>query len=724
MRGRGRKNARGMWVSAHGGRQKSNGSQRRIMVLKYGFMLLFVILALRLIQIQIIDSAKYRDLAKKQTEVPVTLPASRGNIYDRIGTLMVTNAIMTSLAADPKMVADDAEEYAGRLARVFDRPRRYYQEKMSTDRHFVWLERRVKPQQAELVHPSDFNGAVQLEEPRRLYHYDDLAGQVIGFTDVDNTGVSGIELQCNAALLGKNGHMILQRDALGRKRASVDYPRVEPTNGKSLCLTIDVGYQAIAEEELRRGIERTSAESGLAILLDPMTGEILAMASVPGVNPNNPSSASPANLRNRCVTDMFEPGSVFKIVTASAALEHHLVSPSQRFGAEHGRYLAPLPRGKSHLITDTHPFDELSFQEAMEQSSNIVLAKVSNAIGSERLYTMARNFGFGTETGIDLPGEIGGLLKKPSQWSGTTLNVMAYGYEVGVTPIQIACAYAAIANGGVLMKPFVVKSILDEEGKEISKTTPQRIRTVVSRETAETLTDFFEGVVLRGTGKGAGFPGTAVAGKTGTSRKFGQSGYEQGNYTASFVGFFPARDPKMVCLVMLDNPKMGGYTGGLASAPIFRGIAQKVFATSGRFARQENSPIAASQYVVPDVSMLPLESARSILAGEGFAVQVEGTGMIVRSQNPAAGSRLGRGQEVTLSARGFSSTLPAGYAQVPDLHGLSMRRAMNRIATEQLSVELSGSGVVASQQPAAGSVVKTGSHIVVRCEPRTVLVVN
>ncbi len=504
-----------------------SGTLGRMFALKVGLLLLFAVIACRLVQIQVLEARRYQEVARRQSEVKVVLPAARGNIYDRNGALLVSNAIMASLGADPKMMGTDANEFAARLARVFEHTRRYYLDKLDTERRFVYLERRVKPQLVRMVNPAAFDGIVQLEEPRRLYHYEQLAGQVIGFTDVDNNGLSGVELQCNSALQGRDGFMIMQRDALGRRRTSVDYPRTEPANGRHVTLTLDLGFQAIAEEELRKGIERTTAESGLVVMIDPATGEVLAMANYPGINPNDPGHGDAGPAKNRAITDMFEPGSVFKVVTASAALEHHLVAPGQKFFGEQGVWVVGTG-GKSRRITDTHPHGMLSMQEAVEQSSNIVMAKISNLIGAELLYTTARDFGFGNESGIDLPGEVRGELKKPTAWSGTTLNSMAYGYEVGVTPIQIASAYATIANKGVLMKPYVIKRVLDDQEQVLSETRPQAIRTVVSRETARTLTTFLEGVVEHGTGTGARLDGVAVAGKTGTSRKFIGDRYEPG----------------------------------------------------------------------------------------------------------------------------------------------------------------------------------------------------
>ncbi len=692
----------------------------RMLVVKISMIAAFCVIVLRLVQIQVLDATMYQEKAKQQSEVPVKLPSARGNIYDRNGTLLVSNTMMVSLAADPKLLGAEAGGFATAMAKVFDRPSRYYTDKLETTRRFVWLERRVSPQLARSVKPGEFEGVVQLEEPRRLYHYEQLAGQVVGLTDVDNNGLSGLELECNDVLQGRDGYMIMQRDALGRRRRSVDYPKVDPVNGHSIILTIDVSYQAIAEEELRKGVERAQADGGIVVMLDPSTGEVLAMVNYPGIDPNDQLHIDPGAMRNRAIMDMFEPGSVFKIVTASAALQDHLVAPEAKYWAENGLYRVPIGRGKYRPITDDHPHGMLTFREAMEVSSNIVMAKISNSIGTERLYTMARNYGFGNETGIDLPAEVRGELKRPDEWSGTTLNSMAFGYEVGVTPVQIACAYAAVANHGVLMRPYIIRQTLDDRGNVLTQTKPEAVRTVVSRSTADTLTSFFKGVVERGTGIGARLPGVTVAGKTGTSRRYNDGKYETGNYTASFVGYFPADDPKVVCLVMLDHPRVGGYTGGAASAPIFKEIAEKIYATSARFVRKENVRLANEGYVVPDVTMLTVDAARAILTGQGFDVSVEGSGAIVTKETPEQGSHIEKGGEVRLTANSGKPVGPqAGMTVVPDLRGLSMRRALNRLATNQLDGQLSGSGVVAAQSPPAGTQVRPGSRILVRCVPRS-----
>jgi len=416
---------------------------------------------------------------------------------------------------------------------------------------------------------------------------------------------------------------------------------------------------------------------------------------------------------------MFEPGSVFKVVATSAAIENSLVKLDEKFFAENGTYHVKLAGGQDRKIEDTHPYGMLTFQEAIEHSSNIVVAKVSNLIGTELLYKTARNYGFGVATGVELPGEVNGELKKPNRWSGATLNSMAIGYEVGVTPVQIAAAYAAVANNGVLMKPFILKQELSQHNEVIAETHPQEIRKVISKSTALLLTKIFQGVVERGTGASARHDNVSVAGKTGTSRKFIDGKYEVGNYTASFVGYLPAEDPKVLCLVMLDHPKEGGYTGGLTSAPIFKAIAEKIVAGSSWSQKAERGVITQKEpVVVPDVVGLEVEVAASMLSGNGFDVQELGSGKVVLKQSPSRGTRTYPGTTVKITTNETWASVPKGFTVVPDVRRMSIRRAINRLAMDDLDVSIAGSGIVVGQVPAPGQQVKVGARVSLRCEPR------
>jgi cell division protein FtsI (penicillin-binding protein 3) len=529
--------------------------QHRLLIVKIVFLIAFCLAAVRLVQIQLIDAAKYQAIAKGQYEARVPLIAQRGNIYDRNGNVLVANSNFVTFTADPTIAGDDAKFIAKEFSKMTGKPEREYYSKLQGNKKYVRLERYIRPDVAEMIPMKKMAGVVKMNEAMRLYHYDEIAGQVIGSTNAENVGISGIEQQFNEILKGRDGYVIMQKDGRGRKRPSVDYPREEAVNGHSLELTIDLQYQSIADEELKKGIARTQADAGLVVLMRPQTGEILALSNYPQVNLNKVQNADA--LKNRVVSDMYEPGSVFKIVTAAAALESEVVTLEKRIYGERGKYKIVYPGNKVRLINDSHPLENVTFLEAMALSSNIVMAKVSDLIGQERLYKKARDFGFGMATGIELPAEINGQLKKTSEWSMASLNSIAYGYEVGVTPLQIVSAYSAIANDGVLMKPYIVQREKDENGQEVFTGQPQMIRRVVPKRVNDELKQMLEAVVDKGTGDVVKTPGIRIAGKTGTSRKNVDGKYEEGSYNASFIGFFPVEKPEVVCLVMIEKPQSG-----------------------------------------------------------------------------------------------------------------------------------------------------------------------
>lgn len=698
----------------------------RLLAVKIVFLLFFVLAGARLVQIQLIESAKYQEIARKQYEAKVPLTAQRGNIYDRNGNVLVANSQFVSFAADPKIAGEDARFIAKEFARVTGKPEREYIAKLQTNKRFVWMERHLRPDIAELVPLKKMAGIVKMNEAMRIYHYDELAGQVLGATNIDNVGVSGIEQQFNEVLKGRDGYVIMQKDGLGRKRPSVDYPREEAVNGHSIELTIDLQYQSIADEELKKGVARTQADAGLVVMMRPQTGEVLAMANYPHVNLNKVQSSDA--LKNRIVSDMYEPGSVFKIVTASAALEYEVATLEKRFYAEKGKYRIEYPGKKFRLINDSHPMENVTFIEAMAHSSNIVMAKVSDLIGNERMYKQARDFGFGMATGIELPAESNGQLRKTSEWSMASLNSISYGYEVGVTPLQIVSAYSAIANDGMLMKPYIVQRERDELGQEVYTGAPQMIRRIISKSVNDQVKQMLEGVVEYGSGMVVKTPGVRIAGKTGTSRKHVNGKYEEGSYNASFVGFFPADKPEIVCLVMMENPRAGGYYGATASAPVFKAIADRIINNSGLIvgtvaAAQVPPPAGAKEVatvLIPDVAGNDAEEATALLKQSGLAAKVIGTGDDVLRQYPPAGTNVERGSIVQLMMSETEGSGIAGDLNVPDLRGMSVRRAVNKLSAEHLGVSIVGSGVVTGQFPSPGTAMKSGAKVTIICEPKAI----
>ncbi|NUN69930.1 MAG: PASTA domain-containing protein [Bacteroidetes bacterium] len=699
--------------------------QHRLLIVKVVFLLFFVLAAARLVQIQLIEASTYQEIARKQYEAKVPLTAQRGNIYDRNGNVLVANSQFVSFAADPKIAGEDARFIAKEFAKVTGKPEREYIAKLQTNKRFVWMERHLRPDVAEAIPLKKMAGVVRMNEAMRIYHYDELAGQVLGATNIDNVGVSGIEQQFNEVLKGRDGYVIMQKDGLGRKRPSVDYPREEAVNGHSIELTIDLQYQSIADEELKKGVARTQADAGLVVMMRPQTGEVLAMANYPQVNLNKVQSSDA--LKNRIVSDMYEPGSVFKIVTASAALEYEVTTLERRFYAEKGKYKIEYPGKKFRWINDSHPMENVSFIDAMAHSSNIVMAKVSDLIGNERMYKQARDFGFGMATGIELPSESNGQLRKTSEWSLASLNSISYGYEVGVTPLQIVSAYSAIANNGMLMKPYIIQRERDELGQEVYTGAPQMIRRIIPASVNDQVKQMLEAVVEYGSGMVVKTPGVRIAGKTGTSRKHVNGKYEEGSYNASFVGFFPADKPEIVCLVMMENPRAGGYYGATASAPVFKAIADRIINNSGLIVGSVaavQAPAVPGKEVatvlIPDVAGTDSEEASQALKRSGLAAKVIGTGDEVLRQYPPAGTNVERGSIVQLLMNETEVSAVAGDLTVPDLRGMSVRRAVNKLSAEHLGVAIVGSGVVTGQFPGPGTSMKSGAKVTIICEPKAI----
>ena len=698
-------------------RQQSSVRMYLLMVL---FMTGFFAIVVKLFVIQVRDAEKLQEMARSQYESREIIRPTRGLILDRHLSILASNITEYTLSVDPSVI-ERPDTVARFIANALRMPyRSIHKHLRDTTQQYVIIEKRLQENVARHFENWTCYGVRLAPVPRRRYNFNSLAGPVIGYTNTDNAGQSGIELEMNRQLSGREGYIVYQRNARGSRRPEVDYPRVEPVNGRNVVLTIDQVYQSIAEEELTRGVQLHDAESGRCIILSPHTGEVLAMANSPSINPNNLHEYSPEKARNRSVTDLYEPGSTFKIVAMSAALNEELHGPDDRIDAENGvwKYHPELKP-----IVDDHPYESLTLRGAFEHSSNIVSAKLANALGDERFYKYARNFGFGVKTGIELPGELSGDLRKPLDWDGTTLNYLAFGYGLAVTPLQIACAYAAIANDGVLMRPFIRKWLLDQERNIIDETVPQVVRRVVSSETSHIMRRFMQGVVDSGTARQARIEGVSIGGKTGTSQRLVNGSYSNTSHVASFVGFFPVDDPKILILVILDAPKHG-YYGGSTAGPIFRRIAMRIINSSSEFAKKPE-PLYASfkgddRIRVPNVKGMQRDVARDVLKAHGFNMELRGDGVLVAEQFPEENTLAERRSIVNVELVNMKRDTTRGQIRVPDVVGMSLRQAMNFIQSMNLEPSPAGSGVVRRQYPAAGALVPKGTRCTLDAEARII----
>jgi cell division protein FtsI (penicillin-binding protein 3) len=701
-----------------------NESVTRIYILIVFFLAAFAIVGVRLFMIQVIESDKLKDIAKVQYESRDVLKPTRGLILDRNLSILASNITEFSVAVDPQ-VLENPDSIINELARVLPGSYPGYRNMIrNTKRRNIILEKGVKEETIAKIKEWDCYGIKIKPREKRKYNFSSLAGPVIGYTNVENKGQSGIELAMEKSLAGKDGFIVYQLNAKRYKRPEVEYPHKDPVNGNSVVLTINQAYQAIVEEELAKGVELYSAESGRCIIMQPKTGEILAMANNPSMDPNNRAEYSPEKARNRVITDLYEPGSTFKIVTMSAALNEGIYKAEDEIFAENGVYYH-TPKEKP--IVDAHPYAYLSLRGAFEHSSNIVSAKIAKKMGSDLFYKYARNFGFGIKTGIELPGEMRGDLRNPVDWDGTTHLYMAFGYSLAATSLQIACAYSAIANDGVLMRPYIRKWLLDQNRNIVDETVPQTVRRVVESETATTMREFMRGAVDSGTASKAKIAGMSIGGKTGTSQRLVNGSYSNKSHVASFVGFFPIEDPKILILIILDSPT-NGYYGGQVAAPIFREIAMRVMNSSGEFSKEpdpvKNPAFVRNTITIPDLRGFKLEDAQEIAEAAGLKLLCQSSKGVVIGQEPSAGHIEKSNTSITVRTLDKSDEKMRSKQRLPNLAGLTIRQAMNVINELGLKVKIEGSGIVRNQSPEPGTVVNTAGLCHIVCRPRNLNQVN
>ncbi|HEY6546745.1 MAG TPA: penicillin-binding transpeptidase domain-containing protein [Vicinamibacteria bacterium] len=648
----------------------------RLMLLALGASLWALVILVRLVHLQVMERPFFQKHSARQSERTITLEARRGGIFDRTGRPLAVSVDAESVYAVPQDVSDPART-AVALARALGLDaggRKELLGQLQKNRAFVWIKRKVSPGAARAVRELQLDGIGFLSESRRYYPKRELASQLLGYVGLDNQGMSGIEYSFEDALKGRKETVVVTTDA---RRRPVGHTEKPSTEGLSVALALDESVQFMAERELDRAMAETQSIAGVVVVVAPFTGEVLAVANRPTFNPNSFQSYSPARWKNRAVTDAYEPGSIFKIVTAAAGLQERVVEPHEVLDCGRGRIeIAGV------TINDHAVYDKLSFAQAVAKSSDIGMIRVGQRLGREQFARYMREFGFGAPTGIELPGESAGLVRPTSRWSAISLASLSFGQEVGVTALQMAMATAAVANGGYLMKPLVVRRIEDKDGRVVKEAKPLAVRRVLQPETVDTLTEILKGVVREGTGKRAVVPGYVVAGKTGTAQKVDPSGrYSMIDHVASFVGFVPASRPALVILVSLDTPKGAHNEGGDVAAPVFARVAEQ-----------------ALRYLA-----VPSDDPGRVL----YASPLRPEGVIQAAYRPGAGGRA--------SAPATAEAAPEGDPRVmPDLLGESAREAAIAAARRGLIVELKGSGRVVEQTPPAGAEIEPGQNCMLR----------
>lgn len=606
----------------------------------------------RLFTVQVLDNQRYMARSRDQTQQRRILPAKRGNILDRKGAVLASS-MESTISVKP--------EISGLQAK-----------------------RKSKP--------ADIG---------RVYPLGETGGSLLGYVGKDGYGLGGVELSFENYLHGEDGWIILQKDGRNKRYRKIGLPYKEPRNGYDVFLTIDNKIQKIVQTVLRQAVEELKAKGGMSIVMEPSSGKILAMANEPPFNPNFPSNYSLENRQNRCISDVYEPGSTFKLVTAAAALQDNIKKEQDIINGNNGVFEI-----YGQFISDHNPYGNLTFEKALIYSSNVCFAKISNDIGNERLYRFTTDFGFGAKTGIDLPGEEAGILHQIKSWSGRTRVTMAMGQELSVTLLQMILPYAAVANGGVLVSPKICEKIVNANNETLESYKYSPVRRVLSDDVAKRLRVMMKGVVESGTGKNAAIEGVSVAGKTGTSQKPEKGSYSKTRSWSSFIGFVPAEEPVLVCAVVIDEP-LNGEMGGVAAAPAFKKIMTQIISHpeleyTEKVLRENRIPKPVKQRAqqVPQICGLSKDSAQKILDSCGIKYHLSGTGTKITFQAPF----LKDGETTSELVLYLDKNTTGSFRrEIPYCVGRDLRDAINLVNLKGIKPYVVGSGLVKRQSPAGGS---------------------
>jgi cell division protein FtsI (penicillin-binding protein 3) len=655
-----------------------------------GFLALWIgAIAVRLYHLQVNRHDEFSRRAERQQQRVIELDPPRGTIYDARGRELAVSVEVESAFAVPREVRDP-KAAARALANLLGVDAGKLERLLDADREFVWVARKLDPPQARRVKDLHLAGIYFLEESKRYYPLREVGAHTLGYVGTDNQGLAGLEAMYDKVVAGKPGRRTVLRDARQGMAVPANLPSAAPVPGNDLYLTIDAALQQIAERELASAAARLRPQSGSVVLLDPSTGAVLALASWPTFDPNRFAQVSDAVRRNRPVSDAYEPGSTFKMVTAAAALEEGLVDPDELLDCELGGITLAGVR-----IADHKPFGLLSFREVIAKSSNVGTIKTALRVSNASFYATIRSFGFGRLSGVDLPGESPGLLMPVERWPSLAKAYISFGQGISVTPLQLALAFSTIANGGALLEPYLVRQAGSGESARFQHPEPVVRGRPVSERTLQVLASLLSGVTQEGgTGRAANVTGYPVAGKTGTAQKAEPGkGYLASEFVASFAGYAPAAHPAIAAVVVLDDPR-GVYHGGEAAAPVFAAIAQQALLYLNVFPqrdRPERWPGEPSQ----ETASLAEPSESSGSAGSG--------GSPARREVPRS-IPVPEGEIVTVAldtSRPQPENFPAG--SLPDLSGLTARQALAATADLRLYPVLRGAGVVQRQEPPPGS---------------------
>ena len=685
--------------------------RKRIFILFIIVLISSLLLETRTAWVQVFHNNKYQNEALEQRLREVKVEPKRGIIYDKNNVELAVSASSDTVVAAPKDI-DNPRKVAQQLGAILDMSEEKVRERITKDANAVYVERKISAEQTKKIQQLDLDGIYFTEESKRFYPKGNLASHLLGFAGVDSQGLQGIEYYYDRYLRGDPGKISIENDAIGRKIPNGIKNYVAPDDGANVYLTIDHVLQYIAERELDKAMKEHDAQAATIIMMDPETGGVLALANRPTYNPNNFTDYSAELWRNRSISDTYEPGSTFKIITASAALEEGVVHPNDKFYCPGHIEVA----GQTINCWKNGGHGKQTFSQVVENSCNPGFVQVGERVGKEKFDRYIRAFGFGKKTGVDLPGEAKGLLYSLNDIGPVELATISFGHGISVTPMQLITAVSAVANDGQLLKPHLLKEIEEKDGSEVKEIDSQKIRKVVSTETAKTVRKLLTGVVENGSGKKAKVEGYKIGGKTGTAKH-----YRKKLYDASFVGMLPADDPKLVTLVVMYGVDSYPYYGSQVAAPIFHDVVKDAVRylelPPQNDQKEEDKTESVEQVEVPNVKNMTLEEAEEVLVEKGLEVKLEGREGKIVDQVPKPGVVVNEASTVILFFAGNENKKENYEVTVPKLKGLKLSEVRDLLADLGLRIEIKSKGhVVRRQSPKPGFTVGSEDEIKVWLE--------
>lgn len=669
-------------------------SRRRALFVACALGVWMLAIGVRLVYLQTSQHTWLLARARAQQQDAIETSPVRGVILDRHGNELARSIDTESIWAVPGQVVN-VDETSAKLAPIVDIDAASLasrlREAQAANRKFTWIARKLDPERAQKILALNIEGIYSLKEPKRQYPNGALAAHVLGFVGLDEVGLAGIERSYNDRILGEGGKILVETDAHGRPYSSF---QAQARPGETVVLTIDRFVQYKTEKALISAVEKSRAKSGTAIVLDPRTGEVLALANAPSFNPNNPREATEQARLNQALQNIYEPGSTFKIIAYSAAIERGLAKPTDRIDCQMGSITVA-----GRLVHDHHAFGSLTLTEALAKSSNVAAIKLGLRVGDVSMFDFMSRFGFGCKTGVELQGETTGIVRDVKRWQPSSIGSIAIGQEVGVTPLQMASAFGTLANDGIRIAPHLVREIRAVDGSVVFSATPKQTR-VVSADTAKTLRHMLEEVTVNGTAKRAGVDGYTVAGKTGTAQKIDPvtKTYSKTKFVGSFVGFAPAENPAVVIIVVIDEPG-GSYHGGEVAAPVFNEIAREIL---------------PGLNIAPDtelkISPAPGLLAKSLLDPE-YLARLRADQQRIMAGRDATLPQISEGESRTGMTQFIYTAATRTAVLMPDLRGRSVRDAARICSQLGLQLEAQGEGRALRQNPQAGAEVGSGQTV-------------